>query len=193
MKITLFGNCQTKALSWYIEQLDQSFDVQWICIERFIGERWVLREKWNGKSFKDQPKVIANTQEAIKRLQSSDYVIYQNIKKESSDNYNARQLQKHVTDGKLLSISSMFYDPDDPREVMLKGMIERAEEYNIDIPAHKIIEKHGSKITMKSGKNHHPQIFYFLELVREICIKTGWNYYSNKQYKQFLKEAWPFG
>ena len=44
----------------------------------------------------------------------------------------------------------------------------------------------------------HPQkplahVFYFLELVREICIKTGWDYYSKEQYNQYLKEGYPFG
>jgi hypothetical protein len=70
-------------------------------------------------------------------------------------------------------------------------MIERANEFNIDIPAHTIIEKHGSKITMQ--QKNHPHVFYFLELVREICIKTGWDYYSEEQYNQYLKEGYPFG
>lgn len=34
---------------------------------------------------------------------------------------------------------------------------------------------------------------YFLELVREICSKTGWNYYSDEQYNQYLKKGYPFG
>lgn len=186
MNITLFGNCQTKALSWYIQQLDPSFNVKWICIERFLPN-WGSSPEFNGKPI----NVITDTQEAIKTLKSSDYVIFQPIKTATSENYNLAQLKKHVTKGKLISISSMFYNPNDADQKFLKGMIKRAEKYNIDIPAHKIIEKHGSKITTE--QNNHPHVFYFLELVREICAKTGWNYYSDEQYNQYLKEGYPFG
>lgn len=186
MNITLLGNCQTKALSWYIQQLDPSFDVKWICIEIFLPY-WGPQSKFNRKPI----NVITDTQKAIKTLKSSDYVIFQPIKTATSENYNLVQLQKHVSKDKLISISSMFYNPNDPGQKLLKGMIKRAEKYNIDIPAHKIIEKHGSKITVQ--KVNHPQVFYFLELVREICAKTGWNYYSDEQYNQYLKEGYPFG
>jgi hypothetical protein len=73
-------------------------------------------------------------------------------------------------------------------------MIERAAKYNIDIPAYKLTEKHGSSIKMNDPtKPRHPNTVYFLELIREICIITGWDYYSNEQYNQYLKEGFPFG
>lgn len=186
MRITLLGNCQTKALSWYIEQLDQNFDVKWISIEKFLP-KWGSDSMFEGKPI----NVITNTQEATKRLQSSDYLIFQHIQSESSENYNLEKIKIHAKNAKLISISSMFYNPDDPEQKLLNGMIERAEKYNIDIPAHKIIEKHGPKIIMRN--RNHPKVFYFLELVREICAKTGWNYYSEEQYNQYLKEGYPFG
>lgn len=185
MNITLLGNCQTKALSWYIQQLDASFNVQWICIEIFLPN-WGPEPAFNGKPI----NVITNTQEAIKTLKSSDCVIFQDLKTETSENYNPDQLKKYTSRDKLISISSMFYDPNDPDQKLLKGMIERARQFNVDIPAHKIIEKHGPKITMQ--QKNHPHVFYFLELVREICKKTGWNYFSKKQYNQYLKEGYPF-
>ena len=186
MNITLLGNCQTKALSWYIQQLDPSFNVKWICIEIFL-RYWGPDSKFNGKPI----NVITDTQKAIKTLKSSDYVIFQPLKTETSENYNLVELKKHVSKGKLISTSSMFYQPKDPEQKLLNGMIERAEKHNIDIPAHKIIEKHGPKITMIT--KNHPEVFYFLELVREICAKTGWNYYSEEQHNQYLKEGYPFG
>lgn len=70
-------------------------------------------------------------------------------------------------------------------------MIERAKKFNIDIPAHKIIEKHRSKIKVELP--HHPRVFYFLELVREICALTGWDYYSEELYNKCLKKGYPFG
>lgn len=64
-----------------------------------------------------------------------------------------------------------------------------------NVPAHKLIEKHGSNIKIESSTQNpaHPTAFYFLELVREICAKTGWDYYSEEQYNQYLKEGYPFG
>lgn len=188
MNITLLGNCQTKALSWYIQELDPSFDVKWICIEKFLSF-------WGPEPhFENEPiNVIADAQEGIKRLKSSDYVIFQPIDTKTSENYNQNKIQKHAKNSKLISISSFYYDPDikDSKKNGLIGMIDRAEKLNIDIPAHKIIEKHGSEIEIsrKIKKPTHPHVFYFLELVREICIKTGWNYYSKNQYSQYLKNG----
>lgn len=190
--ITLVGNCQTKALSWYIEQLDQNFDVKWICIERFLPY-WGPDTMFEGKPI----NVITDTQEATKRLQSSDYLIFQHIHSKSSENYSLEKIKMHAKDAKLISISSFFYDPDikDPKESGLMGMIERANRFNIDVPAHKMIEKHGPKIEIVGNNKPpiHPGVFYFLELLREICAKTGWDYYSEEQYNQYLKEGYPFG
>ena len=188
IKITLLGNCQTRALTWYIQQINVNYDVKWICIEHFkeIGGGWTTNT-FSGKFV----YTISDNSEAINRLKLSDYVIFQPIRTETSDNYNPDQIKKHAKNAEIISISSFFYEPDDPEQKYLKGMIRRAEEFNIDIPAHKIIEKHGSKITMQ--QKNHPHAFYFLELVREICAKTGWNYYSKEQYNQYLKEGYPFG
>jgi len=188
MNITLFGNCQTKALSWYIQQLDPSFNVKWICIEIFLPN-WGPEPTFKGKPI----NVITDSQKAKKALESSDYVIFQHIHHKKS-NYRLDTIEKHVKNSKLISISSFHYDPDTGQG--LPGMINRAKKNNIDIPVHKIIEKHGSKIQIIRGQSTgptHPNVFYFLELVREICIITGWNYYPDEQYKQYLKEGYPFG
>ena len=187
MKITLLGNCQTKALTWYIEQLNENFDVKWICIDSFDQADWALTKSFNGK---DIPTIF-NQNESAKRLEDSDYIIFQNVKPETSKYFNSKIIEKHQSHAQLISISTFYYDPEDPEKKYLKGMINRANQYSIDIPAHKIIEKHGSKITTQ--QNNHPHVFYFLELVREICAKTGWDYYSEKQYNQYLKEGYPFG
>jgi hypothetical protein len=184
MKITLFGNCQTKALTWYVEQLNENFDVKWICVDFFNDYPWALNKNFKGK---DIP-IIFDENESLKRLKDSDYIIFQHISVQKC-NYNVYEIKKHHKNVELISISSMFYDTDHPE--YLEGMIERANEFNIDIPAHTIIEKHGSKITMQ--QKNHPHVFYFLELVREICAKTGWDYYSEEQYNQYLKEGYPFG
>ena len=188
MKITLLGNCQTKVLSWYIQQLDASFDVKWICIDTFYKSNWALTKNFRGKDI----EIIFDKNESIERLKNSDYIIFQILKLSTSKYFHSEIIKKYQSHAQLISVSSFFYEPEDPQEEALKGMIDRANKHNIDIPAHKIIEKHGAKINIQ-GFNMHPNVFYFLELVREICAKTGWNYYSDDQYNQYLKEGYPFG
>lgn len=191
MKITLIGNCQTFALTWYLGQLNSNFDTKWVefspKFRKTLTNAMLLKSKKQGKIV----PVIINTDSAIKRFNESDYVIFQHLKPQTSKKYHFNALKDYAKDSKLISISSIWYEPDDPDEKMLKGMKERASKSNIDIPAHKIIEKHGSKVTMQ--QNNHPHAFYFLELVRELCILTGWDYYSDEQYNQYLKEGYPFG
>jgi len=208
MKITLLGNCQTKALTWYIQQLNDNFDVKWVQPE-FSREPahadWAEPGIFLGKS---TPTVIG-TEDSIERLKCSSFLIYQPIVPETSKNFNFEKIKSYNPECHFISISAFFYDPEDSREQALKGMIDRANEYNIDIPAHKIIKKHGNKIEVqdrsftfhgipwegkgKTARSFHPKVFYFLELVREICEKTGWDYYSEEQYDQYLKEGYPFG
>jgi len=186
-QVTLVGNCQTKALCWYFGQLDQPMDIKWLCMEGFRKTTW-----GPSNTFMDRDcTTIACPIEGVKRLGSSDYVVYQPMHIKTSENYNYVQIKKHARKGKLISISVFYYEPDDPEQEAFEGMIERAEKFNIDIPAHKIVEKHRDKI-FPPYKNH-PPAFYFLELIREICMKTGWNYYSEERYIQLLKEKWPFG
>ena len=184
MKITLLGNCQTKALTWYIQQLNLDFDVQWVCAEMF-DNKWARDSSFKGKGI----PVITDINQGISRIKTSDLVIFQHIQPESSKHFNYKQLNSYLVNIQSISISSMFYDVKYPE--YLAGMILRAKKLNIDIPAHKIIEKYGPKITMQ--QKSHPHVFYFLELVREICMKTGWNYYSEEQYNKYLKEGYPFG
>ena len=54
------------------------------------------------------------------------------------------------------------------------------------------LEKHGID-AMATDTAYHPKTLYFLELTREICKRTGWNYYSDEEYNQYLAEGFPFG
>jgi hypothetical protein len=187
MKITLLGNCQTKALTWYIQQLNEKFDVKWVQTKFARGSNWAKPGSFRGKPV---PTVVEK-ENGIERVMDSSFLIYQHLSSEASDAFNSEKIKLYNPACNFISISSFYFDPDIPRENGLSGMICRAKRLNIDVPAHKIIEKHGSKITV--NKKNHPHVFYFLELVREICAKTGWHYYSDEQYNQYLKEGYPFG
>lgn len=190
IKITLIGNCQTKALTWYIQQLSSSFDVKWVA----YSSEPLHFSKTNYFKKRKTPTILNNAW-GIKRLEDSDYVIFQHIKKETSPKFHFENIKKYAKNAKLISISSMIYDPDDPEEKFLKGMIKRAEIFNIDIPAHKIVNKCKGRIKMREdeGLPRHPSVIYFLELVREICVKAEWSFYSEKKYQKYLKEKYPFG
>jgi len=193
VNITLIGNCQTKTLTWYLQQINPDFNVKWVFPDWLgpnHGQNWANPGSFIGKSI---PTVLG-VKDFTKRLKTSSFVIYQHLSPALSENLNWKKITSYNPKCNFISISSFVYNPKDATKRELKGMIDRANKFNIDIPAHKIIEKHGSKITIDGCKNHaHPHVFYFLELVREICAKTGWDYYSEEQYNQYLKEGYPFG
>ena len=135
--------------------------------------------------------VIKQTSLGKKRLMESDVVIYQHLSKKASRHFHSKRLQELARRSQLISISSVHYDPSDPLKTHLNQMIKKARQNKIDIPAHKIIEKHGAKITMASLM--WPQVFYFLELTRKVCQKIGLNYYNNTKYSELLELGYPFG
>ena len=186
IKIATLGNCQTMALCWYIRKLNLEFTAKWIA--GMLADYSFAKGR---KTFKDQiDHNIYDKDESMSYLREADYLIYQKIEPKTCNTWNHEKIATYVkNDCKLISVSHMMYDPRE--EKFLNGMKQRALKLNIDIPAHKIVQKHGSKITMQ--QKNHPHAFYFLELVREICAKTGWNYYSKEQYNQYLKEGYPFG
>ena len=189
MNISLVGNCQAKALVWYLSQLNEQFDVKYISIEMF-RETFGRLQNFEGKPTPS----ITNTQEAVERLQNSNFIIYQNILESTSKDFNFKKIREYSSVAKLISFSSMIYDPNDPNEFYQKGMADRDKQFNVDITANQIIEKHGNKVKVlkDTAKPNHPCSFYFLELVREICIKAKWEYYTNEQYNFYLKERYPF-
>jgi len=189
MKITLLGNCQTKALTWYIQQLNENFDVKWVQTKFGRGKNWAKPGSFEGKPV----PTVTGKENAIKRLMNSSFLIYQNLSSEASDNFHNEKIKLYNPTCNFISISSFYFHPNNSQENGLTGMIHRANVFDIDVPAHKIIEQHGSKIEIVNSQPNHPSTFYFLELVREICKRTGWDYYSEEQYNQYLKEGYPFG
>ena len=154
-------------------------------------------------NFKGRPTpTIINNKEAKSRLTDSDYVIYQPIRPERIKEFNYEDIQKYGAKSRLISVGCFYcknvntttgetkkgYE----ERTGLLGMKQRADRFRLDIQPHKIIEELGLD-AVSTNNATHPKTVYFLELVREICKKTDWDYYSNEQYNQYLKEAFPFG
>lgn len=186
IKIATLGNCQTMALCWYIRRLNLDCTAKWIA--GMLADYPFAKGR---KTFKDQiDHNIYDKNESMSYLREVDYLIYQKIEPKTCNIWNHEKIATYVkNDCKLISVSYMMYDTEE--EKFLNGMKQRASNLNIDIPAHKLVEKHGSKITMQ--QNNHPHAFYFLELMREICKTTGWTYYKDDQYQNLIKEGYPFG
>lgn len=191
-KVTLLGNCQTKALTWYIQQLNPEFDVQWVQPEFSMGREWGDVAIFNHKHI----PMIREIKKSQERLKQSSFLIYQHLNPKISKHYNFQKIKSYNPKCRFISISSYHYNPNHGRKPIksLSGMIERAEKFNIDIPGHKIIKKyHLHEIINSRSDPAHPRALYFLDLIKEICTLTGWNYYSDEQHNQYLKQGYPFG
>jgi len=197
MKITLIGNCQTKALTWYIQQLNSDFDVKYIYTDIGMND-FAKKNHFNGRP---TPTII-NHKEAKSRLADSNYVIYQPIRPSRVKYFNYKDIQKYVAKSRLISVGCFYCKnvnttvnnnrKEYEEKTGLLGMKQRADRFRLDIQPHKIIEELGLG-AVSTNNAYHPKALYFIELVREICKKTEWKYYSDDQYDQYLKEGYPFG
>lgn len=197
MKITIIGNCVNKALTWYIQQLNKDFDVKYI---------WTIPGVSKDDFFKNKlAPTITNTNEAKKRLSDSDFIIYHPIQPTRVKYFNYKDIKKYETENcKLIPIGVFFLDRSDPsrdntqstckylKKRGLLGIKERAEKHNMEIKIHKIIEKYEPD-ELTTNNSYHPKVLFILELVREICKLTGWQFYSEEQYDQYITTKYPFG
>ena len=214
MKISLIGNCQIKGLAWYLQRINSHFDVQYIWTDIGMG-CWAKSQYCpfvprRGRDDRHVP-TIENAIQAQARLLDSDYIIYQPIRPSRIQDFNYEDIQKYGGNAKLTSVGCFaklisvgcFYcvntyttaltdNKEYEERTGLLGMKERAEKFNLDIQAHKIIEECGVD-AIATDHAYHPKALYFLELVKRICEKTGWDYYNAEQHAKYLKEGFPFG
>ena len=191
MIITTLGNCQTNVLCRYIRILKPLEDVKF-CSSKF--EWWK-----NYPRFLDQvDHVISDMHEQKQRLIDSDFILYQVMRQEKAGADELTQPglretnQQNVTQRQLSMTSFVLKDED--RAGTFEGMLTREHNNNIDIRATDILNKHPGKIRNMIGTGgNHPNALYFLEVMREICTRWDWDYYSDEQYQTLLEEGYPFG
>ena len=191
MVITTLGNCQTMALCRYIRILKPGADVKF-CSSLF---NWST----NRDLFIDQvDHVIQPMAQQKRRLIKSDFVLYQALSLKAAGGKQLTQAglhetgQQNVTQRQLSMTSFVLKDED--RAGTFEGMLTREHKNNIDIRATDIINKHPGKIrSFNQPHGNHPNAFYFLEVMREICTRWDWDYYTDEQYQTLLEEGYPFG
>jgi len=192
MVITTLGNCQIMALCKYIRILKPEADAKFCNV--FQVHEWP-----RSPQFGDQvDHVISDTHEQKRRLIDSDFVLYQAMTpKRAGDKQftqaGLRETNQQNATQRQLSITS-FRLKDDERADTFEGMLTREHKNNTDIRATDIINKHPGLVkSMGNPDGNHPNVFYFLEVMREICTRWDWDYYSDEQYQELLEQGYPFG
>jgi len=89
----------------------------------------------------------------------------------------------------LISISSFFHDKKNNKFVL--EMAKREAEVKVLLRATELI-KNNKKINGTNLPNH-PNVFYFLDLVKEICRIYDWEYFSDEEVEKYSKIRFPFG
>jgi len=175
MKITFIGNCQLVALCYYAQQLTD--DARWVC---YGNEFLPFLDSWSDKCVDK----ILHHEGAIARVRESDVIVYQEVVGTKSTFCNEWTLQELKAPGcMLLKVPSIQWDYNDVD--IVKGLRDREIANNVNITASDMFERfRDTKLMMDIC---HPTTFMFLEIVREICTRTGLKFFTDEQVARFLE------
>lgn len=189
MNIALYGNCQTRALFFYIKKLQSKAQIKWLCSDRFFDHskhEWAWGQHFHGQLVES----IYEVQKSINFIQQSDLIIYQNIKPETSPQLNQEIIKKNAkTTAKLINIGSYYYDQTLGNP--LDGMIYREKLNPPTISAVQLI-KNNSRISSLHEANH-PNSDYFIDLCDSICSIMNWQKFTLNQRSELILNGYPFG
>lgn len=194
MKIATLGSCQAMALNWYIKQLLPDCEANWVAPEIF--QFWKenpdftsVESVWKTQANQN----IFNTEEGVKYLKLSDYIIYQKIKPETSSNFNYEKIASYAKpSAKTLSFTYFQYDGTgkDPTKEMRK----REELLLPDIKVSELILKNPKRKHFKfNEKGTHCNSIFFLEILRQVCEQLNWDFFDEEQYSKIRDQHYPFG
>ena len=174
MKVTFIGNCQLVALCYYMQQI--SDDARWVC---YGPEFLPFLDPWSEKCVNK----ILDHDGAIARVRDSDVIVYQEVVGWKSTFCNEQTLRALTPSCTLLKVPSIQWDYSDAD--ILKGLQAREIANHVDITASDMFERF--KDTKLMLDICHPTTFMFLELVREICKRTGLTFFTDEQVARFLE------
>jgi len=190
MNISLYGNCQTRALFFYIKKLQPNANIKWICPDLAFDKKlhgWAHTQKFEGKFVES----LYNVHQSIDFIKECDLVIYQNINTVRSPQINQNIIKKHAKqNANLISIASYYYDSS--LQNPLDGMISRESKLKLSISSVELIIKN-SKIHNVDQVYQHPNVHYFLDLCDSICSIMNWEKFMENDKKELLEEGYPFG
>jgi hypothetical protein len=175
MKVTFIGNCQLVALCYYFQQLVD--DAKWVC---YGPEFLSFLDPWSDKCVDK----ILDHEGAVERVRTSDVIVYQEVVEWKSTFCNERTLRELKSSSCILiKVPSIQWDYSDAD--ILKGLQARETANRVDITASDMFERF--KDTKLMLDICHPTTFMFLELVREICKRTGLKFFTDEQVARFLE------
>jgi hypothetical protein len=178
--IAFIGNCQTVSLCFFLQELlseNNNYIVKW-CL---YGDQFKTHiAKWSEKC---KNKIIDYNQ-SLEYIKICDYIIYQEISLEKSFFSNEDMLTKiKKIDCKLIKMSSICLDHSSYKS-SLEEMIRRENLKNVDLKITQIIDKNKPRTLMLT--THHPNTYFFLEIIKEICKILNIEFFSQRKYRKYL-------
>jgi hypothetical protein len=135
-------------------------------------------------SVKCKNKII-DYDNSIQAIKDSDIIIYQNIDINKSLFSNTNTLHELTNNScKLIKIPSIYLIYNDFSN-SIKELINRENENNVDIKVSNIL--YNFKNTNLMLTCNHPKTFLFLEIIKILCILLNYNFFTEEQYNNFLK------
>jgi len=179
MNITFIGNCQTVSLCFYFQQLlNENNNIYWV----LYGDEF--KQHLGNWSVKCKNKII-DYDELIKKIKDSDIIIYQNIDVSKSLFSNTNTLREITKQNcKLIIIPSIYLIYND-FDNSIKELIKRENENNVDIKVSDILCKFKNDNLMLTC--NHPNTFLFMEIIKLLCNLLNYNFFTDEQYNNFLK------
>jgi hypothetical protein len=180
MIITCIGNCQALTFCFYLQQLLGPDNINWIT----YGDEFIRHlRRWSDKC---QNK-ITDYDESIEQIKISDIIIFQNVDSKKSkfcNNKTLSELKKQSC--KLIQIPSIYiqaYNFDES----INELIKREEKNDVDIKVSDILIKYKRSLNRLIIHENHPKTFLFLEVLKRITDMIGIDFFTKKQYIDFMK------
>lgn len=182
MNITFIGNCQMVSLCFFIQQLLKN-EKYYICYCCYGDEFEPHLGTWSDKVINK----IINMDESIEIIKNSDFIIYQEIDIHKSYFSNFEKLcELKNTNCQLIKIPSIYINYND-YDNSIKELQHREINKNVDIAVSTIIEKNKEDKLVFGAV--HPTTFFFLEIIKELCIILNLNFFENNEYNKFLENS----
>ena len=179
MYITFIGNCQSLALSFYFEQLldPVKFNICWILYGESFRRCSYLTKCKNR---------IHDYDLSLERIKCSDIIIYQEINKNKSSFSNEDTLAELIKPTcTLVKIPFIYFHYNDFNN-SLRELQRREILKNVDIKFSIIIDRY--RLTNLMLTYNHPNTFFFMEMIKELCQRLNMEYFSIEQYSEIIKD-----
>jgi len=177
MIISFIGNCQSVALCILLQRLlrRKPYLVVWL----LYGDEFKEHD-WSLKCMNS----ITDYEASLEKITISDVIIFQEINKKKSSFSNEETLQQiKKSSCTLIKFPSIFfhYDCYDKSLIELQN---RETINNVTIQVSQIINKYKTKILMHTY--NHPNIFLYLEILKEICTLLNIDFFTKEEYSKLI-------